>query len=404
MLRRSPLLLDGRALLDADRLLTKGLADRRASFELAFRSMPPHTGFLVVAGVETLLETLDRPLVDPADVPLARKAAGFSEALAERLTRFSLGIDLDAVPDGTIAFPGTPIATIEGSFLETSLLASLLRATVRRATAIATRTARLHSAAGGDPIIDGSSAHAASVEASLLVARAAFVGGASATTNVLSASTLGIPFRAMPALKLEPRGSALVETTVDGWGALQADELRDLGPGDDEEAMLVEAKRRGQRAGGWVARGLDDAGTRALPMRCELVALEQEGAWASPPSDLGDEPVSMPGRKMVARYIDPLGHAVADVVHLMAERMRSPRTIGAVTASPLSRSRMRGGRALELPESPTAGRERAIALRAALPEAVTYLRGPAPYRVELSAGVMAQREEAERMKGRGRQV
>ena len=151
MLRRCPLLLDGRALLDADRLIGANLADRRASFELAFRSLPPHTGFLVVAGLETLLEILGKPLVDPTEIPAAKRAAGLSDELTERLTRFSLSIDLDAVPDGTIVFPNAPIATIEGPFLEASLVASLLRATVRRATAIATRTARLHTASAGDP-------------------------------------------------------------------------------------------------------------------------------------------------------------------------------------------------------------------------------------------------------------
>jgi hypothetical protein len=46
------LLLDGRALLDADRLIQMRMGDRRASFEISFRAAPPHTSFLVVAGVE----------------------------------------------------------------------------------------------------------------------------------------------------------------------------------------------------------------------------------------------------------------------------------------------------------------------------------------------------------------
>ncbi|UQA61270.1 hypothetical protein [Polyangium aurulentum] len=410
MLRRCPLLLDGRALLDADRLIGANLADRRASFELAFRSLPPHTGFLVVAGVESLLEMLGKPLIDPTEIPAAKRAAGLSDELAERLTRFTLTIDVDAVPDGTIVFPNAPVATIEGPFLEASLVASLLRSTVRRATAIATRTARLHTASAGDPIIDGSSAQAASIDASLLAARAAYVGGASATTNVVAAAALELPFRASPALRLGPTGP-LLETTMgeDAWGALEADELRDLGTGDDEEAVLLEAKRRGLRSGGWIARGLDDAETRALSMRCDLVALEQQGAWGSPPANLGasgGEPAPTPGRKMVVRYTNGTGRAVADVVHLMAERMRAPRTLGAVTLAPLARPRMRGGRALELPEPPSQGRERAIAERASLPEALTHLRNPATYRVEQSPGVALQREEADksRVKLPGRPV
>ncbi|WP_240807218.1 hypothetical protein [Polyangium spumosum] len=396
----SPLLLDGRALLDADRLLDARLADRRASFELSFRAAPPHTGFLVVSGLEGSLELFGRPLIDPAAVAAAQSLVGFSDALAQRLAHLVPAIDLDAVPDGTIVFPGAPIATVEGPFLEASLLASLLRAATRRATAIATRTARLHLAAAGDPVIDGSSAHAAGAEASMLVARAAYVGGAAATTNVIAAMALGVPFRASPALVLGPAGPSIETTVVDGWGALDTDDLADLGAGDDEEAMLIEAKRRGRRAGGWIARGLDDAEARALPMRCELVALEQGGAWAVPPADLGDEPAPRPGRKMVVRYTDAAGRLVADVVHLMAERMRSPQDFGASTLAPLSRPRVRQGRALELPEAPSAGRDRSIAARATLPEVVTYLRAPATYRVEESAAVLSQREAAARARAK----
>jgi len=400
MPHHSPLLLDGRALLDADRLIDARLADRRASFELSFRAAPPHTGFLVVAGLESSLELVGRPLVDPAAVAAAQGVVGFSDELAQRLAHLVPSIDIDAVSDGTIAFPGAPIATVEGPFLEASLVASLLHATARRATAIATRTARLYIAAGGDPVIDGSSAHAAGSEASMLSARAAFVGGASATTNVVAAMAQGIPFRASPRLSIGPAGPSIEATVVDGWGASDADDLADLGAGDDEEALLLEAKRRGRRTGGWIARGLDDAETRALPMRNELVAIEQGGAWAVPPADLGDEEAPRPGRKMVVRYTNAAGRLVADVVHLMAERMRSPKDLGAATLAPLSRPRVRGGRTLERAEAPSAARMRAIAAIATLPEPVTYLRAPAAYRVEESAAVKAQREEA--MKARAK--
>ena len=74
MPRRSPLLFDGRALLDAERLLTTGLADRRASFELSFTRFPDHWGFAVIAGLEPLLEALSQPLVVADEVEGARSA------------------------------------------------------------------------------------------------------------------------------------------------------------------------------------------------------------------------------------------------------------------------------------------------------------------------------------------
>ena len=393
------LLLDGRALLDADRLLQMRMGDRRASFEVSFRAAPPHTAFLVVAGVETVLELLAAPLIDPDRVAAAQGLVGFSDELANRLRTFVPNVDFDSVSDGTVVFPGEPVAAVEGPFIEALLTASIVRATLRRATAIATRTCRLHMAAEGDPIIDGSSAQVASSEASLLIARAAVIGGASATTNVLAAMTFGIPFRATSGIALGATGLS-VEMTMEGWTPPDDDEMLDIGSGDDEEAVLLESKRRGRRAGGWLARGLDDAEIRALPTRCELVALDQGGAWAAPPVGMSGEDKPRPGRKAVARYFDGNGRLVADIVHLMAERMRAPKEIGASTLTPLAKPRLREGTSIEAAEPANVSRERAIATRACLPERVTYLREPAAYRVQESSGVVAQRGGAARAKER----
>ncbi|HRI64427.1 MAG TPA: hypothetical protein PK156_09310 [Polyangium sp.] len=393
------LLLDGRALLDADRLLQMRMGDRRASFEIAFRGTPPHTAFLVVAGVETALEMLARPLIEPDRVTAAQEMVGFSDELATRLRDFRPLVDVDTVSDGTIVFPYAPVAAVEGTFLEALLTANLVRATLRRATAIATRTTRLHMAAEGDAIIDGSSAQGSNPEASLLVARAAVIGGASSTTNVLAALNLGIPFRATSGIAFGPSGLS-VEMTMEAWRQPDEEEMLDIGTGDDEEAVLLESKRRGRRAGGWLARGLDDAESRALSMRCELVALEQGGAWAPPPVGMSGEDKPRPGRKVVARYADADGRLVGDIVHLMSERMRGPKEIGATNLTLLTKPRLREGNTIEPAEPANVGRERAIATRAALPDRVTYLRAPAAYRVEESAGVVAQRGGAARARER----
>lgn len=380
----SPLLWDGLALLDADRALRAGLADRRASFELAVADMPPHTGFLVTAGLEEALDVLGGPAPTADEVQRAQRTVGFTDDLAARLTGAAPAVDIDAVPDGTVAFAGAPLATVEGPLADALLACALLAPALRRGTIIATRAARLHLAAGGGLIIDDAAACASSAGEALVIARAAHVGGAAATTSALAAAALGIPFRAEPLLDL----GALTPPELrsdEGWGP--PDRLVPLG-GADEEALLIEAQRLGVRASGWIASGLADAAGVQLALRCELTALEQDGAWV-PRRGASDRSDVFPGRKMVARYVDDAGRAVADVVHLSNERMRSPRSLGAARLQPLSRAALRGGRVLESPESPRAGRERAVAARQQLPPAVTHLRAPARYRVELSPGVLA---------------
>lgn len=391
MLRASPLLRDGRALLDADRLVRAGLADRRASFELAFTAMPPHTGFLVVAGVETALAALTAEGARPGDDELlaARSACGLSEALAARLAGAPPSLDIDAVPDGTIVFPGTPVVTVEGPFVDAVLVGALLVPALCRGTAAATRAARLHIAADGGVVVDGSSARVPSAEESLALARAAHVGGAAATTCALAATALGIPFRGEATIDL---GALAPPAPPDeGSWPWYADRLVDLG-GHDEEALLLEARRVGAVASGYVASGLAASCADPLAVRYELVALEESGAWAlrRGPSDRADV---IAGRKMVARYYDEEGRSVADVVHLAHERLLPPRTLGAERLAPLARAAMRGGRALEQPEPPRAGRERSIAARMLLPPGVAHLRAPARYPVHLSPALIALRDE-----------
>src|SRR5688572_26238405 len=125
------ILLDGRALLDADQLLGAGLAERRASFELSFDRMPPHVGFLVVCGIETALEALRGPLVAPDDLERAMRAQACSQRLASRL-QARTAFDVDAVPDGTLGFARTPIAVVEGPIVEVVIVAAVLRSALAR--------------------------------------------------------------------------------------------------------------------------------------------------------------------------------------------------------------------------------------------------------------------------------
>lgn len=382
----SSLLVDGRALLDADRVVAADLADRRASFEVRFGELSPHVGFVVVAGVETLLESLQARALDRADISSCQRTAGLSDALCARLEALELRVDINAVPDGTIAFARAPIATVEGTLLETLLVGALVRSSIERGSAIATRAARLSIAAAGDAIIDASSALEVSEVAALAAARAAHVGGASATTHALAARKLGIHFRAAPRADLD----AVIPhaETPSAWD-MEDERLFDLGRGDDEEAVLLEHKRTGVMATGWLARGLVNASTCHTATHYELVALEEGGAWQP---RRGGTPSVIPGRKMVFRYADTQGNALLDVVHLDAERARAPASVGAASVAPLARTVMRGGRTLGASESSTTGRARALAARRNLPEGVTRLRYPDRYPVDLSEGVRALRE------------
>ncbi len=396
MFRRCPLLLSGRALLDADLLIRKGLAERRVSFELSFAQYPSHVGVLVVSGVETFLDLMYRLVIEEEQLDAAQRVCGLSDALRARLAHLTPTVDVDAMPDGTMAFANTPVAQVEGPFVEALIFSTLLKSTLEQATKVATQTARLHTAAAGEAIIDGTSEGVPGADAALAIARWAHVGGASATTNALAAISLSIPFRCEPGLRLGELGQEQAragQSVDDGWGDSVAFQPFDLGLCEgDEEAALIEEKRVGTRAGGWIARTLANTDSMAFAVRSELVALEMEGAWCPRRGTANDSRDVVPGRKRVVRYSDAKGRAVADVVHLTAERMSTPSEVGAKALVQPARAVMRHGRRLEAPEPATVGRERMIGARASLPQRVFGLRNPMAYRVEISAGLRALKD------------
>lgn len=392
-----PLLFDARALATAAAVLRAGHGDRRATAEVRFSAMPAHHGFLVCAGIDDALDGVLAVTPRPDDVALLRAAGLAEEAVLERLSEMRL--DVDAVDEGTVAFASEPVVTIEGPLADVVLAASVVRRTIARATAVATRTARRVLAAQGVPIIDGSAAAVPNEEGAALVARAAYVGGAAATTAALVGARLGIPVRATT----YDHVADLVEQRVsipDGWGVELADRPVDLGPLDDELAILALGLHRAP--GGFVAHDVDGPGE--LACRFDIVAIEEAGVWLARLGASIDPEVD-PGRKMVVRYVDEREAPLGDVLHAASERIQPPASalvvggagvpaaipLRAARGFPLARARIRDGRRVDGRDELSKARERAAAQVVALSEGLRLLRRPERYLVGLSPRLASEK-------------
>jgi nicotinate phosphoribosyltransferase len=84
---------------------------------------------------------------------------------------------------------------VHGSLIETQLVESILLNTVNFQTLIATKAARICQAAEGGTVIEFGLRRAQGVDGALSAARAAFIGGAAATSNTLAGKRYGIPVR-----------------------------------------------------------------------------------------------------------------------------------------------------------------------------------------------------------------
>jgi len=176
-----------------------GVAGREAVFHLSFRKNPFDGGYAVAAGLEDAVDYVHRHRFEPDDLAYLAAQRGsddrplFEEGFIEWLSRLKLDVDLDAVPEGTAVFPYEPILRVRGPIVPCMLLETPILTIVNFQTLIATKAARVVLASRGEPVIEFGLRRAQGIDGALSASRAAFVGGCSATSNVLAGKLFGIP-------------------------------------------------------------------------------------------------------------------------------------------------------------------------------------------------------------------
>ena len=170
--------------------LRDGTAARRTTFELFARRLPEGRRYGVVAGTGRLLEALPRFRFDDEACQLL---AEFLDADTLRYLRdFRFGGDIDGYAEGELYFPGSPILSVRGSFAECVVIETLALSIFNHDTAIASAAARMVSAAGQRPLIEMGSRRTHE-RAAVAAARAAYIAGFAASSNLEAQRRYGIP-------------------------------------------------------------------------------------------------------------------------------------------------------------------------------------------------------------------
>jgi len=170
--------------------LSDGTATRRTTFELFARRLPDGRRYGVVAGTGRLLDSLSAFVFD--DAALATVADFLDSATLDYLRDFRFSGDIDGYAEGELYFPGSPVLSVTGTFAECVLLETLALSMFNHDTAVASAAARMVTAAAGRPLIDMGSRRTHE-EAAVAAARAAYIAGFSATSNLAAQRRYGIP-------------------------------------------------------------------------------------------------------------------------------------------------------------------------------------------------------------------
>ncbi|HEY2273302.1 MAG TPA: nicotinate phosphoribosyltransferase [Jatrophihabitantaceae bacterium] len=406
------LLTDHYELTMVEAALRSGAANRNCVFEVFARSLPGRRRYGIVAGLGRLLEALPHYRFDRDALEFLTGSDVIDNATAEWLADYRFAGSIDSYAEGEVYFPGSPVITVEGGFAECVVLETLVLSILNHDSAIATAATRMVCAADSRPCIEMGSRRTHE-EAAVASARAAYIGGFAATSNLAAGDRWGIPTtgtaahaftlvhddeRAAFTAQVEAlgKGTTLLVDTYDveqgirtavevagpELGAIRLDSGDLLTQARDARRLLDELGATNTRI--VVTSDLDEfsiAGLASAPVDgygvgtslvtgsrvptagfvYKLVAREGSDGVCSPVEKLSVGKRSHGGRKHAARRLDAAGVAVAEMV----------RTGGSPESRdderPLQTPSVRDGELVDTPDL-AAARDRCVASLAELPQ------------------------------------
>jgi nicotinate phosphoribosyltransferase len=345
--------------------IRSGAAGRRSVFELFPRRLPPGRRYGVVAGVGRALDAIESFRFTDEEIGFLREQEIVDEATLDWLADYRFGGDIWGYPEGETYFPYSPLLVVESTFAEAVLLETVILSIYNHDSAIASAASRMTWAAGDRPCIEMGSRRTHE-GAAVSSARAAYVAGFTASSNLRARQLYGVPttgtsahsftlvhdtetdaFRAQ--VESLGKGTTLLVDTYDiteavrlgveiagpELGAVRIDsgdlgvlaervraQLDDLGAPDtrivvtsdlDEFAIagLTSAPVDGYGVGTQLVTG---SGSPTCGFVYKLVAREDESGQMVGVAKKSKDKISIGGRKYALRRLSPAGVAEAEVI------------------------------------------------------------------------------------------
>jgi nicotinate phosphoribosyltransferase len=195
------LLTDFYELTMAAGYLKQGKDADSAAFDLYYRHNPFKGGYAIAAGLEYAIHALLEMKFNREDLEFLgtlKTSTGlpiFSEDFLRYLSSFRFTGNVQAVPEGTVVFPNEPLVHVSGKLIECQMAETILLCHINFQTLVATKAARIWEAANHGTVIEFGLRRAQGLDGALSACRAAFIGGADGTSNVLGTATLNVPAR-----------------------------------------------------------------------------------------------------------------------------------------------------------------------------------------------------------------
>ncbi|WP_298741621.1 nicotinate phosphoribosyltransferase [uncultured Microbacterium sp.] len=280
------LLTDRYELTMLDAALRDGTAGRPCVFELFGRRLPGARRFGVVAGTGRFLRELREFRFGEDELRYLRDEHVVSAETLAFLEGYRFSGSVTGYREGELYFPGSPILTVEGTFAEAVVLETLALSIMNHDSAVANAAARMSIAAGDRPLSEMGSRRAGERSA-VAAARAAYIAGFGATSNLEAGRTWGIPTMGTAAhawTLLHDTEEAAFRSQIE---ALGIDTTLLIDTYDITEGVALAVRVAGTGLGG-VRIDSGDLPTVAAQVRAHLDELGASGTKITVTSDLDE--------------------------------------------------------------------------------------------------------------------
>lgn len=172
--------------------LNEGMIDE-AVFSLFVRRLPPRRNFLLACGLDTILGYLENLRFGDNALAYLESLEKFSSHFLGWLSDFRFTGDVYAVAEGTPVFANEPLLEIVAPLPQAQLVETFVMNQIHVQTVLATKAQRIVTAAFDRPVIDFGARRIHGIDAAVKAARAFYIGGVAATSNVLAGKQFGVP-------------------------------------------------------------------------------------------------------------------------------------------------------------------------------------------------------------------
>ncbi len=171
----------------------RGGMDELAVFDLFIRRLPSSRNYLIAAGLDDVLRYLETITFGDDAIEYLRSTGRFGDDMLDWLREFRFTGDVYAMPEGAVAFADEPLVQIVAPLPQAQLIETFVLNQIHLQTMLASKAARVVDAARGRSLLDFGLRRMHGTDAGMKAARALYIAGVGATSNVLAGQVYGIP-------------------------------------------------------------------------------------------------------------------------------------------------------------------------------------------------------------------